>query len=239
MTFILSFGGQTWQESTDFFELQETIVTISKLRKKRFFIFIIFFDLPTLFRIFGFLSIFCMTANDRGYGHLAVCGLLHCRTTMMLMRAMNFLITRQPANDNRRVLAACRFVVLAVLCFISYRAYFYSYGRCFLFYQAYFLFCGGYFYSYGVYFLSYGGCFHSYGVCFLSYEGYFHSCGVYFLSYGGRFYSYGGYLEFVVVICKTAVSCLTTFFFILMTTIFAEQSKTYSSLFLALSAFFS
>jgi hypothetical protein len=66
------------------------------------------------------LSIFSfstMPANDRGYGHLAVCGLLHCRTTMMLMREMNFLIARQPASAHRRVLPAV--LCLCLVVFVS------------------------------------------------------------------------------------------------------------------------
>ena len=49
---------------------------------------------------------FWIAPNDRGYGHLAVCGSIRCRTTMKFMRAMNFLIALQPANAHRRVLPA-------------------------------------------------------------------------------------------------------------------------------------
>ena len=52
-----------------------------------------------------------MTHNDRGYGHLAVCGSIRCRTTMKLMREMNLLIALQPANAHRRVLPAGRWFV--------------------------------------------------------------------------------------------------------------------------------
>ena len=45
-----------------------------------------------------------MNDNDRGYGHLAVCGSVHCRTATKWMREQNCQIARQPANEHRRVL---------------------------------------------------------------------------------------------------------------------------------------
>ena len=56
-------------------------------------------------------SFFTMAANDRGYGHLAVCGSVHCRTATKCMREQNLRNARQPANEHRRVLAACAFSV--------------------------------------------------------------------------------------------------------------------------------
>ena len=53
-----------------------------------------------------------MPANDRGYGHPAVCGRIHCRPATRWMRAQNLRNTRQPAGAHRRVLAAGRLVVI-------------------------------------------------------------------------------------------------------------------------------
>ena len=53
-----------------------------------------------------------MPANDRGYGHLAVCGSIRCRETTKWMREQNLLNARQPANEHRRVLAVRCFVIL-------------------------------------------------------------------------------------------------------------------------------
>ena len=47
---------------------------------------------------------FAAAPNDRGYGHLAVCGSVRCRTATRRMRAQNLLSARQPANEHRRVL---------------------------------------------------------------------------------------------------------------------------------------
>jgi len=56
-------------------------------------------------------SFFAITPNDRGYGHLAVCGSVRCRGTTKEMRAQSLLSARQPANEHRRVLAAGRSLV--------------------------------------------------------------------------------------------------------------------------------
>ena len=45
-----------------------------------------------------------MAANDRGYGHLAVCGRISCRETTKEMRAQNLRNAGQPACAHRRVL---------------------------------------------------------------------------------------------------------------------------------------
>jgi len=45
-----------------------------------------------------------LTHNDRGYGHLAVCGSIRCRGTTRWMREQNCRNARQPANEHRRVL---------------------------------------------------------------------------------------------------------------------------------------
>ena len=61
--------------------------------------------------IFGTLvSFFILSANDRGYGHLAVCGSILCRETTKWMREQNCRNARQPANAHRRVLAAGRWL---------------------------------------------------------------------------------------------------------------------------------
>ena len=49
-------------------------------------------------------SFFTLAPNDRGYGHLAVCGSIRCRETTKWMREQNLLNARQPANEHRRVL---------------------------------------------------------------------------------------------------------------------------------------
>ena len=51
-----------------------------------------------------------MTPNDRGYGQLAVCGSIRCRTATKWMRERNLLNGRQPANDHRRVLGVRSFL---------------------------------------------------------------------------------------------------------------------------------
>ena len=50
------------------------------------------------------MSVFELPPNDRGYGHLAVCGRISCRETTKEMRAQNPLSARQPACEHRRVL---------------------------------------------------------------------------------------------------------------------------------------
>ena len=57
---------------------------------------------------------FTLTPNDRGYGHLAVCGSIRCRETTKWMREQNRRNARQPANEHRRVLGA-RWCVLRCL----------------------------------------------------------------------------------------------------------------------------
>ena len=47
---------------------------------------------------------FKIAYNDRGYGHLAVCGSIRCRETTRWMREQNCRNARQPANEHRRVL---------------------------------------------------------------------------------------------------------------------------------------
>jgi len=47
-----------------------------------------------------------LAPNDRGYGHLAVCGSIRCRETTRWMREQRPLNARQPANEHRRVLGA-------------------------------------------------------------------------------------------------------------------------------------
>ena len=66
-------------------------------------------------------SFFTMPPNDRGYGHLAVCGSIRCRGTTKWMREQNCRNARQPANGHRRVLGGRCFVffVLRPLAFES------------------------------------------------------------------------------------------------------------------------
>jgi len=54
-------------------------------------------------------SFFTITPNDRGYGHLAVCGSIRCRETTKWMREQNRRNALQPANAHRRVLGVCGF----------------------------------------------------------------------------------------------------------------------------------
>ena len=58
---------------------------------------------------------FTIGANDRGYGHLAVCGRISCRGTTKEMRAQRLRNARQPANGHRRVLWASS--LLQLVCF--------------------------------------------------------------------------------------------------------------------------
>ena len=53
-----------------------------------------------------------MAANDRGYGHGRFAGAFAVVERQSEMRAMNYLIARQPANAHRRVLPAGRSVVI-------------------------------------------------------------------------------------------------------------------------------
>ena len=61
--------------------------------------------------------------NDRGYGHLAVCGSIRCRGTTKWMREQNRRNARQPANEHRRVLCVRCLVVYVCL---SIRIFFVS-----------------------------------------------------------------------------------------------------------------
>jgi len=47
-----------------------------------------------------------MTPNDRGYGHLAVCGSVRCRTATKVKAGVKPPKCNSPANAHRRVLPA-------------------------------------------------------------------------------------------------------------------------------------
>ena len=65
-----------------------------------------------------FFLFFTLTANDWAYAHPAVCGRIHCRTATRWMRAQILQNPRHPAGEYRRVLAACRLLVVCQLSFI-------------------------------------------------------------------------------------------------------------------------
>ena len=78
-----------------------------------------------------------LTHNDRGYGHLAVCGSIRCRETTRWMREQNCRNARQPANEHRRVLCVRCLSFLFVFCFrfwyaqsLEYRLFVVSFNAC-------------------------------------------------------------------------------------------------------------
>ena len=84
-----------------------------------------------------------MATNDRGYGHLAVCGSIRCRETTKGMRAQNRWNARQPACAHRRVLGAVHFIQYIVLLIVSVSRFcfvlgcFFCLGRCLIIRGAY------------------------------------------------------------------------------------------------------
>ena len=53
---------------------------------------------------------FTMNGNDRGYGHLAVCGSVRCRTATKVKAGAKPPKSNTPANAHRRVLPPSAFV---------------------------------------------------------------------------------------------------------------------------------
>ena len=70
------------------------------------FFFLVCYGRNVIHKSFSCLFIPAMPPNDRGYGHLAVCGSVRCRGTTKGMREQHLLIARQPASAHRRVLPA-------------------------------------------------------------------------------------------------------------------------------------
>ena len=67
-------------------------------------------------------SFFAVAHNDRGYGHLAVCGSIRCRETTRWMREQNRRNASQPANAHRRVLGGRFFLVVFSFVFLSFQS---------------------------------------------------------------------------------------------------------------------
>ena len=145
------------------------------------------------------LYFFKIAPNDRGYGHLAVCGSIRCRETTRWMRAQNLRNARQPANDHRRVLGAVHFIqyvvllIVSVCCFCRALTCFFCLGRCLIKQGAYFINWGRYFKLRGAYFINRGRYFIKLGVYSISWGAYFINAGDYFINRGGYFINMGSY----------------------------------------------